>query len=139
MRRSTWTQLLLTTLVACGVSSQAARVSWTVPVTPDRVFSTASLVVTEFGYVIEDADREAGFIRASRPKSSAVESALTGIDEVWELAVSIHRSEGTTTVTLQPAYIQHRPYGRRYSGGITDGHQAHVDSIRTAILARLAP
>jgi hypothetical protein len=132
-------QLAVLVLAACGVSAQAARQTWTVTRRPDAAFSAVSAVLAESGYVILDADRDAGFLRASRQKSSALESALTGIDEEWQISATIVASDSGTTIILQPAYLQHRPYGRMYHGTISSEQQDHVTALRMAILVRLVP
>ena len=116
-------------LVACGVSAQAARLDLLTAVPPPTAFSRAVNVLTTFGYTVEDADRESGFIRAELRSGSVLSPSH------WGLTVMLVPDSGGTRLVLQPTNLGDR--GTFGEGRILGKQQTHVDSVATRLRAVL--
>ena len=121
--------MLLSALLACGVSTQEAQRELPLPTKGDP-FTVALAVLTQFGYVVKNTDRAAGFIRAERRQPRTLDLALE-----WGLTITIVGEGGTKRIVLQPENLG----GRRtvYEGRVQPAQQAQTDSIGAAIIARL--
>lgn len=117
-------------VVACGVSTQAARRQVSSSLAPDAAFTKAMRVLAEFNYTVVDSDRESGFIRAERRATGSTEEILGGSVDYWVLTVSILSDSVGSQYVLQPDI---RREGGAVWHRITGGHQAVLDSITTKL------
>jgi hypothetical protein len=116
---------ILAALVACGVSAQAARRELLAPTPAPDVFSRAVTVLTEFGYTIENADREAGFIKADRQFGGFLNP------HHWQLSITLLPDSTGTRIVLQPANLGDR--GTVAQGRVLPVQEAHLDSVLTRL------
>ncbi len=124
--RSVGTIAIIILVVACGVSTQAARRQVSSGLAPDAAFTKAMRVLAEFNYTVVDTDRESGFIRAERRATGSTEEILGGSVDYWVLTVSILSDSVGSRYVLQPDI---RREGGAVWHRITGGHQAVLDSI----------
>ncbi len=128
--------MIIILVVACGVSTQAARRQVSSSLAPDAAFTKAMRVLAEFNYTVVDSDRESGFIRAERRATSSTEEILGGSVDYWVLSVSILSDSFGSQYVLQPDI---RREGGAVWHRITGGHQAVLDSITTKLDQNEAP
>lgn len=73
------------------------------PGSAGEAFACAMRQVNELGYVVADADREAGFIRADRDRTSLGEAMLGGTESYDQLTLTVYpREDGRTLLRVVP-------------------------------------
>jgi hypothetical protein len=135
MRTTTASLLLLASAACATLPSTPAPPSRTVaPGSAGEAFACAMRQVNELGYVVADADREAGFIRADRDRTGWGDAFLGGVEKFDQLTVTVYpREDGRTLVrVVSGAYeVQARGdnAGARVSGIATEQAGADVQTI----------
>ena len=122
-------------VVACGVSTQAARREGVAPLAPADAFTRAVATVTNFGYAIADTNRASGLIRAERKTNGGGFSELmTGESIFWGLTITLVPDSAGTRYVVQPSSAK-EIHGNRSTKGmvITRAQVSEVDSLTAAL------
>jgi hypothetical protein len=134
--RATAASLLLLASAACAtLPSTPAPPSRTVASgSAGEAFACAMRQVNELGYVVADADREAGFIRADRDHTGLGDALLGGVEKYDQLTVTVYpREDGRTLVRVVSGGYQVQTRGdnagARVSGIATEQAGADVQTI----------
>ena len=91
---------LLTTLPLVGCATTQSYLG-TVPRPRQDAYSCALQKFNELEYVVQDADREAGFIRGEKETGGFVAAALTGATRFNQITVSVFEDVGTGTTRMR--------------------------------------
>ncbi len=128
--RTTAPALLLLSSAACATVPSA-------PPPPSRslaagtvseVFACGMREVNELGYVVADADRAAGFIRADRDRTSFSEAMFQGVERYDQLTLTVYpREDGRTMLRVVAG-----GYEVEQRGDNKGARVSHVGSDRAA-------
>ncbi|HEX2189810.1 MAG TPA: hypothetical protein VHG51_12965 [Longimicrobiaceae bacterium] len=129
--------VILVLSAACAFPTTPPPPSRTLaPGSPAEAFACAMREVNERGYVVADADREAGFIRADRDRTGLGDALLGGIEKYDQLTLTIYpRRDGRTLLRVVTGGYEVQARGDDAGARVSAVGSEHAAADAQAILA----